>query len=120
MDDVRPGERLPIHVRFKQQRGSARRNHFPRKLFVYFNAQGPGTVLALGMDADPQLLSPEASFDEGRGERILGSSPIDAVAGRKRKAMGSLVRSHRERPIHVAVRVADQKKKISFEFPKNR
>ena len=120
MDDVRPREGLPIHVRFKQKRRSTHRDHFPRKLFVYFNDEGPGTVLALGIDADTQLLSPKASLHEGRGERVLGSSAIDSVAGRKRKGMGGLVRSHGERPSHIAFRVSHQKKEIFVEFRKNR
>lgn len=72
-------------------------------------------MVALRVNADPQPLAAQASFDEGRGEAILRSGGGSVLARGELQEVSSARNRDRKCPAYVALRVAHEEEQVLLQ-----
>lgn len=102
MEDIWFGKPIPSHVRQEDQRLSGALPDREPQAAVHLEMQPPAAMLAARGNVDRQIFVQQLSLHEGRRQRVLRSSAVQALAGAEAQDMGRGLNGEGEGPDHLS------------------
>jgi len=119
VDDVGSREGLPVDVRLEDVRFGTRALHLDVQVAIDMKTKLPTALRAVGDHVDRDRLFPQAPLHEGRCHHVLGSGPVQSLAGAEGQPVRGSIDGHRIGPGDTTRIVAHEKEELALELVEN-